>query len=35
MMEQIDMTTQDDIESLKKPVRYMAGVSGGNREALK
>jgi len=34
VMEQIAITTQYDIESRKKLVRYMAGMSGGDREAL-
>lgn len=33
-MEQIAITTQYDIESRKKLVRYIAGMSGGDREAL-
>ncbi len=34
VMEQIAITTQYDIESRKKLVRYIAGMSGGDREAL-
>jgi aromatic ring hydroxylase len=34
VMEQIAITTQYDIESRKKLVRYFAGMSGGDREAL-
>jgi aromatic ring hydroxylase len=34
VMEQIAITTQYDIESRKKMVRYIAGMSGGDREAL-
>jgi len=34
IMEQIAITTQYDIESRKKLVRYIAGMSDGNREAL-
>jgi 4-hydroxybutyryl-CoA dehydratase/vinylacetyl-CoA-Delta-isomerase len=34
IMEQIAITTQYDIESRKKLVRYIAGMSGGDREAL-
>jgi hypothetical protein len=33
-MEQIAITTQYDIESRKKLVKYIAGMSGGDREAL-
>ena len=33
-MEQIAITSQYDIESRKKLVRYIAGMSGGDREAL-
>ncbi len=33
-MEQIAITTQYDIESRKKAVRYIAGMSGGDRDAL-
>jgi hypothetical protein len=33
-MEQIAITTQYDIESRKKLVRYIAGMSGGDREAM-
>jgi len=33
-MEQIAITTQSDIESRKKLVKYIAGMSGGDREAL-
>jgi hypothetical protein len=33
-MEQIAITTQYDIESRKKMVRHIAGMSGGDREAL-
>jgi aromatic ring hydroxylase len=34
IMEQIAITSQYDIESRKKLVRYIAGMSGGDREAL-
>lgn len=34
IMEQIAITTQYDIESRKKVVRYIAGMSDGDREAL-
>jgi len=34
IMEQIAITTQYDIESRKKLVRYITGMSGGDREAL-
>lgn len=34
IMEQIAITTQYDIESRKKLVKYIAGMSGGDREAL-
>ncbi len=34
IMEQIAITTQYDIESRKKLVRYIAGMSGGDREAM-
>ncbi len=34
VMEQIAITTQYDIESRKKLVKYLAGMSGGDREAL-
>ena len=34
IMEQIAITTQYDIESRKKLVRYIAGMSGGDREVL-
>ena len=34
IMEQIAITTQYDIESRKKLVKYFAGMSDGNREAL-
>jgi aromatic ring hydroxylase len=34
IMEQIAITTQYDIEARKKMVKYLAGMSGGNREAL-
>ncbi|MCX5822959.1 MAG: aromatic ring hydroxylase [Deltaproteobacteria bacterium] len=34
IMEQIAITTQYDIESRKKLVRFIAGMSGGDREAL-
>lgn len=34
IMEQIAITTQYDIESRKKLVRYIAGMSGGDRNAL-
>ncbi len=34
VMEQIAITTQYDIESRKKMVKYLAGMSGGDREAL-
>ncbi len=34
MMEQIAITTQYDIEARKKLVKYIAGMSGGDREAL-
>ena len=34
VMEQIAITTQYDIESRKKLVKYIAGMSGGDREAL-
>ena len=34
IMEQIAITTQYDIESRKKLIRYIAGMSGGDREAL-
>jgi aromatic ring hydroxylase len=34
IMEQIGITSQYDIESRKKLVRYIAGMSGGDREAL-
>ena len=33
IMEQIAITTQYDIESRKKLVRHIAGMSGGDREA--
>ena len=33
-MEQIAITTQYDIESRKKLVKHIAGMSGGDREAL-
>jgi hypothetical protein len=33
-MEQIAITTQYDIESRKKLVRHIAGMSGGDRDAL-
>jgi len=32
--EQIAITTQYDIESRKKLVKYLAGMTGGDREAL-
>jgi len=35
IMEQIAITTQYNIESRKKLVRYIAGMSGGDREALR
>jgi 4-hydroxybutyryl-CoA dehydratase / vinylacetyl-CoA-Delta-isomerase len=34
IMEQIAITTQYDIESRKKLVRYIAGMSGGDREVF-
>jgi len=34
IMEQIAITTQYDVEARKKLVRYIAGMSGGDREAL-
>jgi len=34
IMEQIAITTQYDIESRKKLVRYLAGMSGGDRDVL-
>ena len=34
IMEQIAITTQYDIESRKKLVKHIAGMSGGDREAL-
>jgi aromatic ring hydroxylase len=34
IMEQIAITTQYDIESRKRLVRYLAGMSGGDREVL-
>jgi len=34
VMEQIAITTQYDIESRKKLVKYIAGMNGGDREAL-
>jgi aromatic ring hydroxylase len=34
IMEQIAITTQYDITSRKKLVKYIAGMSGGDREAL-
>ena len=34
VMEQIAITTQYDIESRKKLIKYIAGMSGGDREAL-
>jgi len=34
VMEQIAITTQYDIESRKKLVKYIAGMSGGDRDAL-
>jgi len=34
VMEQIAITTQYDIEARKKLVKYIAGMSGGDREAL-
>ena len=34
IMEQIAITTQYDIESRKKLVKYIAGMSGGDREAM-
>jgi len=34
IMEQIAITTQYDIASRKKLVRYIAGMSDGDREAL-
>jgi hypothetical protein len=34
IMEQIAITTQYDIESRKNLVKYIAGMSGGDREAL-
>ena len=34
IMEQIAITTQYDIESRKKLVKYIAGMSGGDREVL-
>ena len=34
VMEQIAITTQYDIESRKKVVKYIAGMSGGDRDAL-
>jgi len=34
VMEQIAITTQFDIEARKKLVKYIAGLSGGDREAL-
>ncbi|HOF78603.1 MAG TPA: 4-hydroxyphenylacetate 3-hydroxylase N-terminal domain-containing protein [Smithellaceae bacterium] len=34
IMEQIAITTQYDIEARKKLVKYIAGMSGGDREAL-
>ena len=33
-MEQIAITTQYDIEARKKLVKYIAGMGGGDREAL-
>jgi len=33
-MEQIAITSQYDIESRKKLVRHIAGMSGGDRDAL-
>jgi hypothetical protein len=33
-MEQIAITTQYDIESRKKLVKYIAGMSGGDHNAL-
>ena len=35
IMEQIAITTQYDIESRKKLVKYIAGMSGGDWNALK
>jgi aromatic ring hydroxylase len=34
IMEQIAITTQYDVESRKKLVRYIAGMSGGDADAL-
>jgi 4-hydroxybutyryl-CoA dehydratase/vinylacetyl-CoA-Delta-isomerase len=34
IMEQIAITTQYDIETRKNLVKYIAGMGGGNREAL-
>ena len=34
IMEQIAITTQYDIEARKNLVKYIAGMSGGDREAL-
>ena len=34
IMEQIAITTQYDIESRKKLVKYIAGMSGGDRDVL-
>jgi aromatic ring hydroxylase len=34
VMEQIAITTQYDIEARKKLIKYIAGMSGGDREAL-
>jgi aromatic ring hydroxylase len=34
IMEQIAITTQYDIESRKKLVKYHAGMSGGDREVF-
>jgi len=34
VMEQIAITTQYDIEARKKLVKYIAGMSGGDQEAL-
>jgi hypothetical protein len=34
VMEQIAITTQYDVESRKKLVRYIAGLSGADREIL-
>jgi hypothetical protein len=35
IMEQIAITTQYDIEARKRLVRYIAGMSGGDVDALK